>query len=85
MDTTNRKFKVQRETFFCAERDSDVHLMVMYVDGMPSCGKVYCDDKLLILSDADSARDYFYNMAAKQEADYVVMRARVRALTGFKP
>ena len=85
METKKRNFKVERKTFFCAERESDVHLMVMYVDGLPSCGKVYCDDKMLILSDADSAREYFYNMAAKQEADYAVMRARVRALTGFKP
>lgn len=85
METKNRNFKVQRETFFCAERDADVHLMVLLVDGLPSVGKVYCDTAPLLVSDAKRAREFFYNMAAKQEADYAVMRARVRALTGFKP
>lgn len=85
MDTKNRKFDVQRESFFSAEVEDDVHLMVLTVQGMPSGGKVYCGTTPLLISDGDRAREFFYNMAAKQEADFAIMRARVRALTGFKP
>ena len=73
----NRK----KATFFSAKKESDIHLVVCkYVDG-GVLGTVRNDEgKTLYIG--PEPEHYFFALQAEEEAEYAIIRAKVRAHFG---
>jgi len=74
--------RTRRATFASAFRDADVHLVErQFVDGT-ILGAVTCDGERLYFG--RHAEHVFLEMQAREEAFYMIMRAKVRAICGGK-
>jgi hypothetical protein len=82
---TCRVVRFSKAAFFHPYRDSDMRLTVAhYRDG--SCvGQVQCDGAVLFVGEGKTAELFFLAERARVEARYAILRARIRAMTGFHP
>ena len=69
--------------FYSAIKDAEVVLIVRTQLNGAEVGQVTCEGRTLHIG--RNAEDKFNAMAADEEAMYAVMRAKVRASTGFHP
>jgi len=77
-----RIVKLERMTFFSALQECDIHYRGAIYRDKTTLGKVTSEGGEA-LAHGPQARRFFFDMQANEEMQYAMLRARIKALTGF--